>query len=770
MKRFGWKKNKTLSNIEAAVTSKTEEIQQLTIENEETKRRLQLHLQASQEEIAASYERIEKALNEDPQKWTLIKQQIQKKSDHQATFFPHLRIGERLLLLGIITAKQLNQSLKEQQIHGGRLGDIVVRLGYVSADQLKQIIDQSFQRLLLGELLVRSGYLSREELDEALHYQESVGGDIGEILVAMGLITPNQLTEALASQNQTGRLITYDKNVVLKAKLPETVARKFKALVIRHSVDQCIIAVESLLNEEELHRLAKIVDAPITQVLASPWEMELLWDQVYQEELLHESTEKLKNEQPENSASQTFTLTQIIVMIVIGIVIAAALMWNWFYTLVFINIIIQLMYFSMTVTKFVMILYGTKENAQIRFSKQQIQSIDERELPMYTILVPMYKESNVIPQLVRNLNRLDYPKNKLDIRLLIEKDDVEAQEVIQSLHLPYSFQMIIIPDGQPKTKPKACNYGLIRARGKYVVIYDAEDRPDPDQLKKVFLAFQQSPDNTACIQAKLNYFNSKQNLLTKFFTQEYSNWFELLLPGIMQMNIPIPLGGTSNHFKTDMLKKLGAWDPYNVTEDADLGIRLYKQEYSTRVVDSRTLEEANSQFRNWIHQRSRWIKGYMQTWLVHMRHPIRLHRELGIKGFWGAQFMLLSSPLLPMLNPIFWSLLIIWYMTHAGWIPAFFPGIIYYLAAVQLILGNFLFIYTNIAGTYWVVHELYRKKENWLSYSLVRYALLTPIYWGMMSIASIKALWQLIRKPFYWEKTEHGFDQERYDTTKSSSL
>ncbi|MCL1632759.1 glycosyltransferase [Sporolactobacillus sp. CPB3-1] len=765
-----WRKKGQLSRLDTEITANREKIQQLTIENNENKQQQRLHVQELQAEIEAAYERIEQKLSEEPHKWTLIKQWIRNNANADPPDFPPLRIGERLLLLGLINARQLNKCLEEQRIHGGRLGDIAVRFGYVDRSQIQDIIDQSFKRLLLGEQLVRAGYLKRDQLEEALRVQQSVGGDIGSILISMNLITPAQLTEALAVQNQTGRLMAYNKQEVMNAKLPEAVAQRFKAIAIRRSVDQCIIAVDALLNDEAIHQLAQIIDTPVTQVLASPWEMELLWDQIYQEEQLHESTEKLKKEQPENSASQTFTFAQIICMIVIGIVIAAALLWNWFYTLVIINVVIQLMYFSMTVTKFIMILYGTKENAQIRFNAKQIQDIDERALPLYTILVPMYKESNVVPQLVHNLDQLDYPKNKLDIRLLIEKDDIEAQEVIQSLHLPSYFQMIIIPEGQPKTKPKACNYGLIRARGKYVVIYDAEDRPDPDQLKKVFLAFQQSPEHTACIQAKLNYFNSRQNLLTKFFTQEYSNWFELLLPGIMQINIPIPLGGTSNHFKTDVLKKLGAWDPYNVTEDADLGIRLYKQNYTTRVVDSRTLEEANSRFMNWIHQRSRWIKGYMQTWLVHMRHPIKLHQELGIKGFWGAQFMLLSSPLLPMLNPIFWSLLVLWYATHAGWITAFFPGIIYYLAAAQLILGNFLFIYTNIAGTYWVVHELYRKKETWLSYGLVRYALLTPIYWAMMSIASIKALWQLIRKPFYWEKTVHGFDQERYDTTKSNSL
>ena len=312
----------------------------------------------------------------------------------------------------------------------------------------------------------------------------------------------------------------------------------------------------------------------------------------------------------------------------------------------------------------------------------------------------------------------------------------------------------------PKTKPKACNYGLIRAKGEFVVIYDAEDQPDPDQLKKVHLTFKSLPDDYVCVQAKLNYFDSTQNLLTRWFTHEYSMWFELLLPGIMRLDVPIPLGGTSNHFKTSVLRAVDAWDPYNVTEDADLGIRLYKHGYKTAIVDSRTWEEANSRVGNWIRQRSRWIKGYMQTWLVHMRHPVRFYRELGWRGFWGFQVMVLATPMLPLLNPFYWVLLALWYGWHMDFIPPLFPGIIYYFAAFEFLLGNFLFVYSHVAGMYWVIRDLEAKRDPKFSYGMVKYGLLVPIYWVLMSNAAMKAAWQLMTRPFYWEKTIHGLDAQ----------
>lgn len=248
------------------------------------------------------------------------------------------------------------------------------------------------------------------------------------------------------------------------------------------------------------------------------------------------------------------------------------------------------------------------------------------------------------------------------------------------------------------------------------------------------------------MQCRLNFYNPEQNLLTRWFTSEYSMFFDLLLPGMQRSGVPIPLGGTSNHFHRGVLERLGAWDPYNVTEDADLGIRLHKLGLRTVVIDSTTYEEANPRVGNWIRQRSRWIKGYVHTWLVHMRHPIALWRALGWRGFWGFQFTIGGTGLTLLLNPVYWLLTTLWFGTHWGFIGELFPDPIFYLGGVALYLGNFLFVYVMVAGTLARGHH-----------SLVRTVFLSPLYWALMSVAAWKGVLQLAYAPSYWEKTEHGW-------------
>ena len=219
------------------------------------------------------------------------------------------------------------------------------------------------------------------------------------------------------------------------------------------------------------------------------------------------------------------------------------------------------------------------------------------------------------------------------------------------------------------------------------------------------------------------------------------------MPGLDAADSPIPLGGTSNHFITDALIELGAWDPFNVTEDADLGIRLHKSGYKTAIVDSTTYEEANSDLYNWIRQRSRWVKGYVQTWLVHMRHPVRLWRQVGWKSWWSFQFVVGGTFFGFLLNPFYWLLTTVWLLTSAGVIRQLFPGFVYYAAAVGLYFGNFVFTYVNVAGAL-------RRRY----YDLIKYALLSPLYWALMSIGAWKGFLQLFYRPFYWEKTVHGLD------------
>jgi cellulose synthase/poly-beta-1,6-N-acetylglucosamine synthase-like glycosyltransferase len=371
--------------------------------------------------------------------------------------------------------------------------------------------------------------------------------------------------------------------------------------------------------------------------------------------------------------------------------------------------------------------------------------------PNFTVLCPMYKETAVLPQFVKAIEALDYPRHALEVLLLLEEDDTDTIAFAKSMNLPSWFEIIVVPDSQPKTKPKACNYGLQIAHGQYVVIFDAEDVPEPDQLKKAALAFARMRGNVACLQAPLNFYNPRQNVLTRMFTAEYSLWFDLMLTGLQHLDGPIPLGGTSNHFRTDVLRGLGGWDPYNVTEDADLGIRLYKQGFRTGMLDSTTYEEANPDVRNWIRQRSRWIKGYMQTFLVHTRGGWDLRRTRD-KHFLTFLLVIGGKVVVNFINPLMWLVTICYFVFRTSLGPPIekvYPPPVFYIAVVTLLLGNLLFVYTFLLGS--------AHRNN---HDLIKYGLLAPFYWLLMSVAACKALWQLIWSPHYWEKTQHGLHLE----------
>jgi cellulose synthase/poly-beta-1,6-N-acetylglucosamine synthase-like glycosyltransferase len=360
-------------------------------------------------------------------------------------------------------------------------------------------------------------------------------------------------------------------------------------------------------------------------------------------------------------------------------------------------------------------------------------------------LVPLFHEGDVVDRLVGHLAQLDYPPEKLEILLLCEEEDGATIEAVCALRLPKQFKLIICPDGQPRTKPRACNIGLAHSTGGLCVIYDAEDRPALDQLRRAAELFAVSDEEVVCLQGSLDYHNHNFNWLTRFFTIEYNYWFDLLLPGLSLRDLPIPLGGTSNHFRAAMLRSLGGWDPFNVTEDADLGVRLYGEGLRTRMLRSVTLEEACSAVSPWIRQRSRWIKGYMQTWAVHMRRGSALRKRGGWKGVIGLHVLVGGTPLVNLINPVFWGMFVAFLIARPGWIEALFPGPLLYLAVTTLAVGNFLFTYVSIVS---VVH-----RRRW---HLIHAALLTPIYWSLMSIATWRAVVQLVFRPHFWEKTPHG--------------
>jgi cellulose synthase/poly-beta-1,6-N-acetylglucosamine synthase-like glycosyltransferase len=444
-------------------------------------------------------------------------------------------------------------------------------------------------------------------------------------------------------------------------------------------------------------------------------------------------------------ATQTLVLWQKIAAALLIAGCAATLALNPHRTLLVANAAMTLFYLASMLYRTLLIDISLRKNREITVAAHElIPPGSSGEWPRYLVLVPLYREGNILPELVTSLSNLDYPADRLEIRLLIEEDDEETMTAAQRLDLQRPFVILPVPVSLPRTKPKACNIGLQNAMAEYLVIFDAEDRPEHDQLKKAVVAFSRMPRNVACIQAKLNFYNPTQNFLTRCFTAEYATWFDLCLPGLDFMKAPIPLGGTSNHFRMNVLRQLGGWDEYNVTEDCDLGLRLFYGGWRTRILNSTTWEQACPSLRYWLRQRSRWIKGYVQTYLVHLRQPLRLGRGLGIAN--GIHFHLLigGTPFCQLINPVYWCLALLWVFSQSTAFSYYFPAPVFVMAAICLFVGNFLFAYTSSIAC------VRRNLGN-----LAIFGLLMPLYWVLMSIAAWKGCLQLIWRPHYWEKTKH---------------
>lgn len=379
-------------------------------------------------------------------------------------------------------------------------------------------------------------------------------------------------------------------------------------------------------------------------------------------------------------------------------------------------------------------------------------------LPMYTLLVPLKDEADMVPVLIQRLQDIDYPAERLDIKLIVEVTDTPTIHALRQEGFDgadtyaskrnLKYHLVKVPVSPLSTKPRSCNYALQFARGDMTVIYDAEDWPDPLQLKKAYALFLAEKLDTLCVQAKLNFYNDRQNLLTRFFSLEYSFWYDAFLPGLYRWGIPLPLGGTSNHFLTGTLRKIGTWDPYNVTEDADLGWRLSRLGYRTAMLDSYTLEEANSKVINWIRQRTRWQKGFLLTSLVHLRSPAKMWRQLGPWGFFSSVTLFTTTFLLPLLNPALWAFFILWYVPPlfgCSSIGFEIPDWLEFIGLINLLVGN---------GVYILVHLINAIRQH--RYHLVLVSPLMPLYWLLISIASYRAIYQTIFRPHLWEKTKHG--------------
>ncbi|MCA0043120.1 glycosyltransferase family 2 protein [Celeribacter litoreus] len=390
--------------------------------------------------------------------------------------------------------------------------------------------------------------------------------------------------------------------------------------------------------------------------------------------------------------------------------------------------------------------------AQFRGATRRHQTFEtgrkQRRLPTVSIMLPLFKEREIANRLIQRVSRLIYPRELLDILLVVEEDDQVTRDAIAETELPRWIREITVPKGGVKTKPRAMNFALDFCRGSIIGIYDAEDAPDPGQIHKVAAHFAKVGPEVACVQGILDFYNARTNWLSRCFTIEYASWFRVILPGYDRLGLTVPLGGTTLFFRREALEELGGWDAHNVTEDADLGIRLARHGYRTDLIPTVTEEEANCRFWPWVKQRSRWLKGYAMTYAVHMRNPRALWRDLGAWRFFGVQVLFLGTLSQFLLAPLLWS-----FWSFPLGLPHPLRGVLTNEALTAIgavfLLSEAITVTTGLVATA-------SDKHKWLW----PWVPTLHFYYPLATLAAMKGMWELISKPFYWDKTAHGIHDQ----------
>jgi cellulose synthase/poly-beta-1,6-N-acetylglucosamine synthase-like glycosyltransferase len=602
----------------------------------------------------------------------------------------------------------------------------------------------------LGDLLVGQRVITLAQLDEAVALAERWNVRLGDALLSRNWIDPRRYYEAYAQHFDlpfVDLIREPPENELLQATDADLYALR-QTMPWRRRDGRLLIATAEPGPETVLFSRGRW-GAEIEFVVVSKFDIVFALQTAFADALSRRAVFELAEFDPDMSARTVLTSGQMLAAYTFLTAIMIGLAFAPLATLIVLNVAISLFYLGNFIFKGVLVSIGGGRAAELDENVAvEARALREEDLPVFTVLVPMFREAAMLPQLAQALRNLDYPLGKLDIKIVLEAGDRETIKAARTLGLEGVFDIIIVPRSMPQTKPKACNFALRFARGEYLVVYDAEDRPEPDQLRKVVATFRRSPANTACLQCRLNYYNVNENWLTRMFTLDYTLWFDQVLPGLERLGMPIPLGGTSNHFRTEVLRELHAWDPFNVTEDADLGIRIGQKGYRVGVVDSTTFEEASCRPGQWIRQRSRWMKGYMQTLLVHTRRPLHLIRTVGPLGFLGFVFFVGGTVLAGLLNPIFWVFYAIWVVASAANFDPLFPQFLLFLCLFNLLVGNGAFTYLIMVGPI---------RRGWLN--LIPFSFTLLAYCVLISVAAYRGLWQLIRDPFYWEKTQHGLSR-----------
>mgnify|MGYP003643994475 FL=1 len=602
----------------------------------------------------------------------------------------------------------------------------------------------------LGRQLVETGLITQTELLNALGLQRRVDAQLGEILMAEGVVQPDDLLAALARQHnaQLVDLNATPPRRKIASALPSS-------LCLQHHVVPWIWVGNTLLVAtarpdlfDHLRRCMGAFGPAMLPVIASPGAIRTQINRLYSTQLAHKaitrvaSVESCRNWGKRGNAlwlwSAGFALTTCLILSPAWTVTVACL---WAVLTLMMTTLMKAAAFGAQIIGGLYDHLSTAPPVPPPF-----------RLPRVSVMVPLLHEKEIANALIKRMERLTYPKSLLEVVLVLEASDTVTRDTIARTDLPPWISVIEVPDAQClTTKPRALNYALDFCKGSIIGVWDAEDAPEPDQIEKVVLRFQNAPANVACLQGVLDYYNPRTNWMSRCFTIEYATWWRLILPGIARLGLVIPLGGTTLFFRRDILEKLGGWDAHNVTEDADLGVRLARHGYRTELLPTVTHEEANCRPWRWVRQRSRWLKGFMITYFVHMRHPRQLLRELGWKRVMGLQVIFLATFSQFAAAPFLWSFWLI---------PLGVPH------PVQMTLGS---------GAVWVMTVLFICAEA-LSLilglaavsgrahrHLLPWVPTMPFYFPLGALAAYKALREMIAQPFFWDKTQHGYAEATED-------
>lgn len=604
-----------------------------------------------------------------------------------------------------------------------------------------------------GRYLVELDLISASALMGARSIQSRSRTSLDRILISEGLLSAEEMTTALSRFHGLPRvdLLRDPSDPGLADLVPLRLCLNHSVMPWRRSADGKTLRIVASRFEDFTHVLSLLGErAPHAEIVLAPaCDIQAALALAHRETLTAQAAtrvpvaESCRNWRPASRRRLGLTLLGVALLLALTI---------WQPTIVFAIVALWASFTLLVAAGLRISAYVAHMSApEPGLSPPQTQ-IDQ---PRVSVLVPLFRETEIAQHLVARLSQLTYPKPLLDVVLVLEENDRLTRQTIDDCTLPPWIRVVEVPEGIPKTKPRAMNYALDFCDGDIVGIWDAEDAPDPDQINRVVERFAQVPDDVVCLQGVLDYYNSRQNWLARCFTVEYAAWFRLMLPGMARLGLAIPLGGTTLFFRRDVLENLGGWDAHNVTEDADLGFRLARHGYRTEMITTTTGEEANCRLWPWVRQRSRWLKGYMVTYLVHMRNPVELYRQLGHVKFWGFQAHFITALSQFVLAPFLWSFwLVLLGLPHP--LDPLLPRAVLINFGLFFLLVEVITILVNATAVSGPKHR-----------HLLAWVPTLHFYYPLGAIAAYKALYELIFQPFYWDKTQHGHS---LDKTKSPEL